>query len=235
MAKELRVLKAALRGERGKGGARRLRARGGVPAVIYGRGKESRPLELDRADLERAIRHGERLVKLDIGGQQNQAMVKEVQYQPVSRLISHVDFQEISATEAVTVEVPLKLRGTPAGAKDGGILDLVMHGIEVEARPGDIPEEIRVDVSALQVGDVIRAGAIPLPAGLKLVTDEKAAVVALEHPRGEEDVETQVAAAEGAAGPEVLTGKKEEAAPEAGAPAAPAAPAGEEPKPEGSG
>jgi large subunit ribosomal protein L25 len=175
--------------------------------------------------MERVVNHGERLVKLDIEGKERQAMIKEVQYEPVSRLIAHVDFQEISATETITVTVPIRARGTPAGANEGGILDMVMHEIEVEARAADFPEEIRLDVTALNIGDSIRAGQIPLPPGLKLVTDERATVAAVEHPRSEEDAETQVAAAEGGAEPEVLTGKKEEEA------AGEAAPAAEEKKP----
>lgn len=220
MAKKLRTVKAALRVGRGKGPASRARRAGRVPAVIYGRGSESRPLELDRGEMEKLVSRGERLVKLEIEGEPSQAMVKEVQYEPVSRLISHVDFMEISATSTITIEVPVRLRGTPAGAAEGGVLDAVMHAIEVECRPADVPEEIRLDVSKLQIGDGIRAREIELPPGLKLVTGENSTVVALEHPRSEEDSEAQVVAAEGGTGPEVITGKKEEGAEEeAAAPA----------------
>lgn len=228
MAKQLRVVKAEPRTEKGKGPARRMRAAGRVPAVIYGRGTESSPLSLERGDMERVVNRGERLVKLDIDGRKRQAMIKEVQYEPVSRLIAHVDFQEISATETITLEVPIRSKGTPAGAKEGGVLAVVMHAISVEARAADVPEEIRVDVSGLNIGDGIRAGEIELPAGLKLVTDGNATVLAVEHPRAEEDAEAQVAVAEGATEPEVLTGKKEE--PEGEPSAAP--PAAEEKKPE---
>ncbi|MHC4917464.1 MAG: 50S ribosomal protein L25 [Planctomycetota bacterium] len=230
MAKQLRVIKASTRAEKGKGPARRLRAAGRVPAVIYAKGKEARPLTLERGEMERAVNRNERLISLDIEGKVSQALVKEVQFEPVSRLIAHVDFQEISATEAITVTVQIRPRGTPEGAKEGGVLDVVMHEVEVEGRSADIPDEIRVDVTALQIGDVIRAGELTLPPGLKLVTDGRSTVVALEHPRSEEDAEAQVAEA-GAGEPEVLTGKKEEG--EAAAEAAP--PAAEEKKPEDAG
>ena len=209
MAKQLRVIKASARAEKGTGPVRRLRAAGRIPAVIYAKGKESRSLVLERGEMERVVNHNERLVSLDIEGTVIQALVKEVQYEPVSRLIAHVDFQEISATETISVTVQLRTRGTPEGAKEGGILDMVMHEVEVEGRSADIPDEIRVDVSALQIGDVIRAGELKLPEGLGLVTDEHSTVVALEHPRSEEDAEAHVAEA-GSAEPEGLTGKKEE-------------------------
>jgi large subunit ribosomal protein L25 len=227
MAKKLRVVKAAPRTEAGSGPARRLRAAGKVPAVMYGRGKQSRALTVERGTMERVVNHGDRVVNLDVDGEQAQAMVKEVQYEPVSRLIAHVDFQEISATETITLMVPIRTRGTPEGAKEGGVLDVVMHEIEVEALASDLPDEIRVDVSGLNIGDGLRAGAVELPPGLKLVTDEHATVVAVEHPRDEEDAEAQVADTESGTEPEVLTGKKEEAG-EAEA----AAPPAEEKKPE---
>jgi large subunit ribosomal protein L25 len=232
MSKELRVLKAVVRSESGKGPARRLRAGGRVPAVTYSRGKQNRMLTLDRADVERLVSHGERLVRLEIDGEQTQAMIKEVQHEPLSRLIAHVDFQEISATETIELEVPIKVRGVPAGAKDGGVLNVVMHEIEVEALASQIPEEIRIDVTALKIGDSIRAGEITLPEGLKLVTDPDSTVVALERPRSETDAESQVAPETGAAEPEVLTAKKEEE----GAPAAAEAgePKEKEKKPEAS-
>ncbi len=230
MAKQLRVVKADPREERGKGPASRMRAAGRVPAVIYVRGAESRSVSLARGDMERVINNAERLVKLDVAGEQCQAMVKEIQYEPVSRLVSHVDFQEISATEKITLEVPIRARGKPAGANEGGVLGVVMHAISVEARAADVPEEIRVDVSAMNIGDVIRAGEIQLPEGLKLVTEENATVLAVERPRSEEDSEAQVDVTEGAAGPEVLTAKKEGEEEAAEAP-----PVEEEKKPEASG
>jgi len=229
MAKELRVLKVTPRTEKGSAPARRLRARGLVPAVIYSKGSESRHLTVPRGDMERVVNHNERLVRLDIEGKQSPAMVKEVQFEPVSRLIAHVDFREISASDTITLAVTVRPRGTPAGVNEGGVLDVVLHEIEVEARATDIPEELRVDVTALNIGDSIRAGDIELSEGLKLITDENATVLAVAHPRGEEDAEAQVAEGESEAEPEVLTGKKEEES------EGEAAPAKEEKKPEAAG
>jgi large subunit ribosomal protein L25 len=210
MAKELRVLKVTARAETGSGPARRLRAAGQVPAVIYSRGKESQSLTIARGDMERVVNNAERLVKLDIDGHQNPAMVKQVQFEPVSRLISHVDFQEISASETITLAVSIRPRGTAAGVNEGGVLDVVLREVEIEAPATEIPEEIRIDVSGMNIGDVIRARDLDLAEGLTLITDANAPVLAVSRPRDEEDAETQVAPGEGGAGPEVLTGKKDE-------------------------
>ena len=238
MAKELSVLKAAVRGESGKGPVRRMRAAGRVPAVTYSRGQKNRMLTLERGEIERVVGHGERLVRLDIDGHETQAMIKEVQHAPLSRLITHVDFQEISATEAIKLAVPVRLRGTPAGAKEGGVVNVVMHQVEVEALAAQVPEEIRVEIGAMSIGDVIRAGELKLPEGVKLVTAADATVVALERPRSETDAESKVAPEAGAAEPEVLTAKKEaeegaEAAAETGEAKEPAKPEKEK-KPEAS-
>jgi len=227
MAKKLTVLKAALRTAAGTCPARQLRVKGLVPAVLYGAGKQTSPLQMDRAVLEGALVHGDRLVTLNIDGAdpvERQAMIKEVQREPVSHRPIHVDFLEVRADQKIAVEVRVLLRGTPAGAASGGVTNAVLREIEVECLPVNIPEEIRLDISGLQIGDVIRAREIKLPADVSLVTSEEAVVVAVEAPRTEKDLEAAVAV-EGAAGPEVLTAKKEEAEGEAaeGAAAAPAA------------
>ncbi len=225
MAKKLTVLKAALRTAAGTCPARQLRAKGLVPAVLYGAGKQTSPLQMERAVLEGALVHGDRLVTLNIDGAdpvERQAMIKEVQREPVSHRPIHVDFLEVRADQKITVEVRVLLRGTPAGAVSGGVVNSVLREIEVECLPVNIPEEIRVDISGLQIDDVIRARELALPADVSLVTPEEAVVVAVEAPRTEKDLEAAVAV-EGAAGPEVLTAKKEEAEGEAAEGAAPAA------------
>lgn len=235
MAKKLRILKAALRSAAGTSPSRQLRAKGRLPAVLYGPGRPTSHLEMDRAELEGALAHGDRLIALSIDGgkpPECQAMIKEIQYEPVSHRPIHVDFQEIRADQRLTVKVALVLRGTPAGAIAGGVLNAVIRGLTVECLPVDVPEGLRVDVSALQIGDVIRAREIKLPADVTLAVDPEAVVVALEAPRTEKDLEAAVAAA-GAIEPEVLTAKKEEEAAEAAAEGAPAAaaPAAEKAEP----
>ena len=227
MAKKLRTLKAALRSAAGTSPSRQLRSKGRLPAVLYGPGRPTSHLEMDRAELERTLDHGDRLIALNIEGgtpPECQAMIKEIQYEPVSHRPIHADFQEIRADQRLTVKVAVTLRGTPAGALAGGVLNAVIRELTVECLPVDVPEGLRVDVSALQIGNVIRAREVKLPADVVLAVDPEAVVVALEAPRTEKDLEAAVAVA-GAIEPEVLTAKKEEEAAEAAAAAAEGAPA----------
>jgi len=213
MAKKLTVLKAALRSGTGTCPSRQLRSQGVVPAVLYGAGRKTSSLQMDRAVIEAALVHGDRLVNLNIEGAdpaERQAMIKEIQYAPVSHRPIHVDFLEVRADQTITVKVKVLLRGTPAGAASGGVTNAVLREVEVECLPVNIPEEIRLDISPLAIGDVIRAKEIKLPADVKLATSEEAVVVAVEAPRTEKDLEVAVAVE--AAGPEVLTAKKEEGA-----------------------
>lgn len=227
MAKKLTVLKVALRSGAGTCPARQLRGQGLVPAVLYGAGRKTSILQMERAVIDAALVHGDRLVTLSIEGAdpaERQAMIKEIQYAPVSHRPLHVDFQEVRADQTITVKIKVLLRGTPAGAISGGVTNAVLREVEVECLPVNIPEEIRLDISPLQIGDAIRAREIKLPAGVKMVTTEEAVVVALEAPRTEKDLEVAVAT-DAAAGPEVLTAKVEEEgeAAEGEAAAAPAA------------
>jgi large subunit ribosomal protein L25 len=219
MARKLITLKAAVRKASGTCRARALRRGGRMPAVMYGGGPTTM-LELSRGEFEEAISRGERLVALRIEGAspaERQAVIREVQYEPVSHRPIHVDFVEIRADQKITVKVPLVAKGTAAGAVSGGVLNMVLREVAVECLPADVPSDLRVDVAALNIGDVIRAGQLKLPEGVSLTVGADVVVVALEAPRTEKDLEAAVAT-EGTAGPEVLTAKKEEA--EAAAPAA---------------
>lgn len=211
MAKKLTTLKAKVRSSAGTCRARALRRGGGMPAVMYGNGPTTM-LELSRGEFEDALARGNRLVALSIEGAtpaERQAVIREIQYEPVSHRPIHVDFVEIRADQKITVKVPLVPKGTAAGALSGGVLNMVMREIAVECLPADVPADIRADISALNIGDTIRAKELKLPEGVALAIDVESVVIALEAPRTEKDLETAVAA-EGAAGPEVLTAKKEE-------------------------
>lgn len=228
MAKKLTVLKAAVRGGAGTCPSRRLRGEGQVPAVLYGAGRQPSNLQMERGEFESVLARGDRLITLSIAGgdpAERQAMIKEVQYAPVSHRPIHADFLEVRADQRIVVKIKVLLRGTPAGAASGGVTNAVLREVEVECLPVNIPEEIRIDIAALQIGDVVRAKELKLPADVKLATNAEAVVVAVEAPRTEKDLEAAVAVA-GVAEPEVLTAKKEEEGAE-GEGAAAAAPAGE--------
>lgn len=201
------------RKELGKGAAGRLRRQGWVPAVIYGHGKTPEHLALDRHALTKLLQTHHRVVNLrPEEGPSRRALIKEVQIHPITDEILHVDFQEVSAQDRVTVTVPLVFKGEPAGAKEGGVLDVHLHELEVECPVDAILEQLRVDVTALGLGGSLHVKDIPLPEGVRALTDASLVVVSCYRPK---EVTTEAAPAEAGAQevptqPEVITEKKRE-------------------------
>lgn len=177
------------RAETGKGAARKLRAEGQVPGVVYGAGREPQPIVVRRETLERLARMGTNvLLELSVDGQLPPegvaAMLKGIERHPVNRAPMCVDFQWVSLTQAVHVSVPVVLTGTPDGVRlEGGVLEQMLHEVEVRCLPTNIPPELVVDVSHLKVHDSVHARDIALPDGVELVTDLDAAVATVAPPR----------------------------------------------------
>jgi len=207
----------------GKGEARRSRAAGRIPAVVYGAGKPNVPISVDRKALSDAFRGGAGenaifLLKLSGSDQSRHAMIREMQRDPVSRKPLHIDFVRVLMDVKITVNVPIEIVGVAKGVKtDQGILDVVTREIEIECLPTNIPQHLPVDVAELAIGDAIRVSELRVPEGVTIVDNPEKVVVHVTHPTREEEPVT--AAAEGAAEPaepEVL--KKGKAASEEEAP-----------------
>ena len=208
----------------GKNEARRSRAGGRIPAVMYGAGKPNVPISVDRKALADLFREGASenaifLLKLAGSDQSRHAMIRELQRDPVSRKPLHIDFVRVLMDVKVTVEVPIEIVGVARGVKtDGGILDVVTREIEIECLPANIPGHIAVDVAELGIGDAIRVSDLPPIEGVRIVDNPEKVVVHVAHPTREE--EPVVAAVEGAvaepAEPEVLKKGKAVAEEEAG-------------------
>jgi large subunit ribosomal protein L25 len=201
-------LSATPRDNSGKGAARALRREGRVPAVIYGHAREPQSLSVPTRDLERllgTIAAGSTVIELDLDGRTSRTLIREIQRHPFKRTILHVDFQELVAGERVTVRVPLVYVGVPAGVRvGGGMLDQVMHEVEVEADPGNIPNHIDVDVSEMAIAQTLHVSDLALPEGVTASDDAALTVCTVRAPRVEEE-----AAAEPAPGePEVIRAKK---------------------------
>jgi len=196
-----RTIEVTRRQTVGANANRRLRAAGKVPAVVYGGGKDTVPVQIDRKTLVDLLKSGGSenaifLLKLaDSGGQERHAMVRDLQVDPVSRQVVHVDFQRILMTEKIRVQVPIELAGTPYGAKvEGGFLDFVHREALVECLPGDIPRSIELDVTPLHVGQHVEAHELQLPAGVALAEEPDRVIVSLVHAK------TEAAAAAGEGG-----------------------------------
>lgn len=183
------VVKANPRRETGKGAAHRARAKGEVPAVIYGKGKGSTPITLNEREFHRAVQAGlgaGKLVKLvigaDGGGVEKTAVLKEVQRDFIKGDIIHADFQEVSLTEAISAMIPVVLVGEDRRPNDGGVLEHLLWQIQLHALPTEIPDRIEVDVSGLKIGDSIKVGDLKLPHGVRALTHAEEAVVAVAAP-----------------------------------------------------
>jgi large subunit ribosomal protein L25 len=224
------VLEAVERTERGKNEARRLRAKGKIPAVLYGEKLGGRPIAVDPKTLSRIL-HTEQGVntlialKLPDGGD-TRVLVKEYQLDPVTHQLLHADFYRIAMDKLVRVDVTVVPRGEPKGVKQqGGVLDLVHRQIEIECLPADIPQNIEVDVTEMMVGQSVRVRDIAANPKWKACSDPDMMLMHVIIPKVEEVAPTPEAAAAAVAAapaePEVIKkGKKEEAEGEAEAPAA---------------
>ena len=210
-------LSAAKRDALGKGGARKARAAGQIPGVLYGHGETPVALAIGARDFEVALRRhkgGNPIVNLALSGGEFTALIRDVQYDPLSHKILHLDFQHISLTEEIEVKVGVKLVGLPVGVKDGGgILETILRDIEVRCLPTAIPPAIEVDVSALGVGDSIHVRDLTVP-GVTILTEGDSTVATVVPPTIIEEKapeEAAAAAADAPAEPEVIAkGKKEE-------------------------
>lgn len=206
---EIGKLTVALRNSSGKGAAIKLRQQGKVPGVCYGASPSGRiePLSIvvDVKALKAAldpVRKQNTVIDLTIeGGDKSQklhALVKEYQLHPLRREITHVDLLAIDPNKEVNANVPLEFVGKPKGAIDGGQIRIVMRSLEVRAKPSDIPVKLTIDVSPLEIGDVIHVNAITLPSGVEAVTGRDLAVVTCAKPE-EEKVEVAAVAGDAAA------------------------------------
>lgn len=172
------TLKAEHREGRGKGVARKLRAGGRLPAVVYGAGGNPVSIALDTHDaihLFRSISVENTIINLEIAGQDTSVptLVREIQTHPARPEVLHVDFLRIRSGVKVELEIPLHLEGSPAGVQAGGVLEYSMHQIPVRCLPTDIPETLRLDVSELEMGGAIRIGDLVLPEGVEVMLDSE--------------------------------------------------------------
>lgn len=214
MAKQVK-LSARPRSESGRNSVKQVRARGSVPAVIYGSKDKPANLEVSRREIEALLSHavGENiLVDLEIeeGGKKTNrlSLIQEVQHHPIRREILHVDFHAVSLTEKITADIVVESFGEPDGVKNfGGLLEQSVRSVSIKCLPQDLPEIIRVDVSALKIGDSIHVRDLPLPQGVEVDDDADLTVFIVAEPA----VAEEPAAAAAPEAPEVIKEKKPEA------------------------
>ncbi|MDQ2664483.1 MAG: 50S ribosomal protein L25 [Gemmatimonadota bacterium] len=204
-------LGAETRSDRGKGYARKLRAAGRVPGIVYGHGREPQSLSVVARDLDKllsSIAVSSTVVSLGLGGAITKTLIREIQRHPFKKMIMHIDFQELVAGEKVTVDLPLVFVGVPEGVRlSGALLEQILHKIEVLVDPANIPNHVDVDVTHLAMGHSLHVRDLKLPAGVEVLSDEDATICAVIAPRAA----VEAAAAEGTvAEPELIRKAKED-------------------------
>ncbi len=206
-------LKASLREGIGKQKAKKLRIAKRIPAVVYGHGIKATSVEVGQDDFLKVIhtKAGENvIIQLNVDGPkkfEKTVVIKEIQHSPTTDAIQHVDFNAISLTEKIKVKVPLHVKGEAPGVKEGGVLDVVHHEIEVECLPTNIPERIDADIAAFAIGDTIHLRDLKFPSGVVPQLPQDEVIVAVHAPMKEEvAAPTEEVTTE----PEVIGKKKEE-------------------------
>jgi len=218
MAEQLK-LSATPRTATGKGVARRLRGKEMLPAVVYGHNTPSIPLTIELKQLQDLIRTGKserKLFLLSIEGNGEPAektvMIKEIQLDPVQRNYLHIDFFEVAMDEEVTLSIPIRLIGIPAGVAIGGVLQQVRRELSIKCLPSQIPDSLEADVSSLSIGDSIHLKDMQLPSGIKISDDLDITIATVLAPTVEKEVAKEAA-------PEAAAEEGAQAAPEEKKPA----------------
>jgi large subunit ribosomal protein L25 len=196
MASSRSTLKVSPRADFGSRASRRMRRDGVVPGVVYSGGAEAQPFQVSEREVRNVTSEGAALFDLEIdGGKAIPVVIKEEQLHPVRGSLQHIDLMEVKLDEAIQAEVTIELEGVEVapGVKGGGVLEHVTREITVEALPTDIPDNIVVDVSAMEVNDTLQLSVVTPPDGVKFVAEEpeEVTIVTLSPPRVEE-VEPEV-------------------------------------------
>jgi len=214
------TLSTEIRDSRGKNAARQLRAKGRIPAVFYGNGTEPVAISLSPKELTAALSTEIRrnaVLQLELSGQKQLAMVKELQVHPVTRELRHADLYRVTLESHVTVQVPLRANGKAKGVVAGAELFVLYRELPVRTTPDKIPTVIEVDVTNLDLNETIHVKDLPLPAGVSIALPQERSVISCHEARKKPEDEADATATPGAPGAPVA------GAPAAGAAAAPAA------------
>ncbi|MGH2629552.1 MAG: 50S ribosomal protein L25 [Actinomycetota bacterium] len=201
-------LTAERRSDAGKGVARKLRAAGKIPAVLYGQGVDTTPLTVDSRDLTHLL-HGSAgsnvLVDLVVDGEEHLAIPREIQRDHIRSRFVHVDFLAVSRTQTITVSVPVHETGDAAGVKEGGVVEHHLREVQIECLPQDVPDELVIDITHVELGEMVHVSDLEAPAGVTILTNPEDAILSVITPAllrveadltvpGEEGIEVPVEA-----------------------------------------
>ena len=179
------TLNAERRSDAGKGVARKLRAAGKVPAVLYGQGIEATPLTVDARELQHLLHSGAGsnvLVDVVVEGEEHLAIPREIQRDHIHAKFVHVDFLAVSRTQTITVSVPVVETGEAVGIKEGGVVEHHLRELQIECLPQDVPDQIEVDITNVELGGMIHVSDLVTPSGVTVLTNPEDAVLSIITP-----------------------------------------------------
>lgn len=206
------ILKANIREYSGRSAVNAARSEGKVPGVFYLKNEKNIPIEVEALDLRPLVYTSEsRIVNLELNdGTSELCVLREVQFDPITDSIMHFDLMGLIRGQKVVFEVPVLLEGTPVGVKAGGVLTQILHRVEVECMPKDLPQHISIDVTHLEAGDTLQVGALEIE-GVDILTDPEQPLAVVAHARAEAEAEAEEElGAEEEAEPEVIGKGKED-------------------------
>jgi large subunit ribosomal protein L25 len=194
------VFAARNRADAGSGGARRIRRAGRIPAVVYGRSGKALSIDLDALEFVNSVKgiSESTIVKIEIDGKIHEAFVKDTQRNILDGSILHVDFYEVESNTSLRARVSVHVQGSPVGVREGGILELPLHEIDVECLPKDLPERIDVDISGLKVNQSIHVRDLALGEGVRLISGGDQVVALVKFAKAETVAAEEEAAPEAA-------------------------------------
>jgi large subunit ribosomal protein L25 len=208
---EFITIDVSLRDSKGKGPARRLRRESRVPAILYGLGRQNRDLSISNDELDRLLKTGSRIVELKLGEKVQQALLRDIQYDPLTDAILHVDLVRVDPNAEIEAEVKVEFKGIAKGLSEGGVFEAILSHVLVRATPARLPKMILVDVTHLALNQATMVKDLQLPEGVKVLKHKPEDHVC--HVVVQKVVSLEPATTEGAAEaaePERIGGKKEE-------------------------
>ena len=178
------ALTVKLRESTGKRNARRMRLAGSIPAVLYGHGEQTKSLSVPAEQVAAALRHGARLVELQ-GDISEKAFIRQLQWDTYGAHVLHLDLTRVSEHEKIQMKVPVELRGQAPGVKNGGVVEHLLHELEIECAASAIPEKLQVSINDLQLDGEITVAQMQLPSGIQVLAEPDAVVVQCVMPKAE--------------------------------------------------
>jgi len=197
------------RDETGKGVARKLRRNGLIPGVVYGHNREPQALTVDPDDLKGKI-NSNAIIDLNIDGEEETVMIKDFQKDVIKEAIIHVDFQQISMDETISITVPIKLVGDAPGVREGGVLQQLMRDVDIEVLPTNIPDEIELNIDDLTLSDSLEVGDLDIPEDVNVLNSPDDVIVTIVAPSEEIEEEEEEELEEEFIEPEVIGEEEEE-------------------------